>query len=170
MKKLLAILLCLVLVLSLAACAGEGDSKKKNSKKDDTEYDVDLDDLDIDYDDLDIDYDDGNNEELEEWLDDNGDEFISAMEEAFASSSGLTCNSFAEVDGNGFVIDININELDNVDQETKDSMQQAYDSMNSSFETYLEQMQTEISSIEYFQINVCEKDGDILAVIIAGDK
>lgn len=168
MKKLLAILLCLVLVLSLAACAGDSDSKKKSSKKDDTEYDIDLDDLDID--DSDIDYADADNEELEEWLDDNGDEFISAMEQAFATSSGLTCNSYAEVDGNGFVIDICINELDDIDQETKDQLQDTYDSMNSSFDTYLEQMQSEISSIEYFQINVCEKDGDVLAVIIAGDK
>ena len=80
----------------------------------------------------------------------------------------MTCKSTIEAVGSGIVISININELEDVPQETKDAMQSAYDQMNSTFEGLLQQLQQEAPEVTYLKISVCEKDGDVLAVIQAG--
>lgn len=146
LKKLLALLLSVLMLVSLAAC-GSSDKDKDDDKKEKEKA----------------------NAAIEEYVDENKDELLEAMEESFATSSGMTCTSDIEVKGDGFIITININELDDVEDDVKDSLQEAYDSMDSTFEDMLEDLQTELEEIEYFEIEVCDVDGDVLATIHAGE-
>jgi flagellar basal body-associated protein FliL len=98
----------------------------------------------------------------------NEAELVSTMEAAFATSSGLTCTSSIKAEGTGFVISLNINELEGVDGETKAQMQAAFDQQASVFNSLLAQIQTEIPELTYYTIRICEKDGDILATVKAG--
>ena len=110
------------------------------------------------------------NAKIVEYVEKNEDELIDSMEQAFAKSSGMTCDSSMKVEGMGFIIKININELEDVDSSIKAQLQSTYDSMSSTFEPLLEQMQTELAELEYFEIDVCDKNGDLLATVVAGDK
>lgn len=138
MKKILALVLAAVLCLSLAAC---GNKEEKSS---------------------------GPNPEVLAYVEEYGDVLLASMEASFATTSGMTCKSTIDAVGSGIVMSININELEDIPQETKDIMQQAYDAMANTFEGMLKDLQKEAPEITYIKINVCEKDGDILAVIKAG--
>jgi hypothetical protein len=98
-----------------------------------------------------------------------GDEFLDGLEQGFTQNSELTCNSTIAAQGTGIVVHININEIDNVDQATKNQMQAAYDSMSGTFKQSLNQMQRSLPELESLTIYVCEKDGDLLATIYAAD-
>jgi len=104
---------------------------------------------------------------IEEYVEENKDIILGSMEESFTESSGMTCTSDIEVAGNGFIIYININELDDIDDDTKELMQEAYDGMESVWDLMLESMQSEVAELEYIEICVCEGDGDIIATIRA---
>ena len=110
------------------------------------------------------------NQKIVNYINLNKADLLEGFESSFASSSGMTCTSDVEVIGMGFVITININELENVDSSTKAQLQSTYDSMSSTFEPLLDQMQTELPELEYFEIDVCDKNGDLLATIVAGEK
>lgn len=143
MKKLLAMTLVFLMVFSLVACGStNGDSGNAGQKA---------------------------NPEIQNYIDQNKSTIISAMESSFASTSGMTCSSSIEVEGDGFIISININELDDVSSDIKSQLQTTYDAMQSTFDSYLEELQSEISALEYFTIKVCEKDGDVLATITSRD-
>ena len=138
MKKVLSLILVAVLCLSLVACGGK---KQEGS---------------------------GPNAAVVEFVNENKSELLESMEESFATSSGMTCTSDIEVIGSGIVISININEFDNIPKETKDLMQEVYDAMSGTFEGMLSDLQKEIPEVTFMQINVGEKDGDVLATIKAG--
>lgn len=135
MKKALSLILVLVMICSFAACGN-----KSNSTPD-------------------------KNPAIVEFIEENEDSIKSMMETSFASSSGMTCRTEIEVIGNGFVVSVMINELQDVPDETKELMQETYDSMGAVFDSTLEQMQSELPELEYWTIKVCEKDGDVLATI-----
>ena len=170
MKKLLALLLAILMMASLVACGSSDKDDKDDKKKEDSSYN----DKDKDNDE-DEDEDEGKKEtgkqnaSIQSYINANKDELLESMEDSFATSSGLTCTSDIEVIGNGFVIYININELDDVDKATKDAMQDAYDALDSTFEGMLDSLKTELEEIEYFEIQVCDVDGDVLATIHAGE-
>ena len=104
--------------------------------------------------------------DVKNYVDKNGKVFLESMESSFATSSGMTCTSSIEAVGTGIEVFININELDNVPQETKDAMQAAYDSASSVLDSSLELLQQEEPKVSYLKIYVCEKDGDVLATIL----
>lgn len=110
------------------------------------------------------------NSAIEEYVEANRDLLIGSMESSFAGSSGMTCSSDIYVEGMGFVIILNINELDELDEETKQMMQDIYDGMDATFEEALTTFQTELPDLEYFEVQVCEVDGDLIATILAGEK
>ena len=141
MKKIIAIVLALVLSLSLVACGGSSEPAKT-----------------------------AENAAIAAYVEANKADLIAEMEESFATSSGLTCTSDIKVEGMGFVITMNINEMDNVDAATKDLLQETFDSMQGSFDLLIESMQSEVPGIEYFQVVINEVDGDHLVTITAGDK
>ena len=108
-----------------------------------------------------------NSSAVKDYVEANKYTILSSMEQSFATSSGMTCTSSIDVQGNGFIIKLNINELDNIDSATKAQMQSAYDSMSGTFSGMLDDMKKEIPELEYFKIQVCEVDGDLLATINA---
>ena len=113
---------------------------------------------------------DADNSKIKEYVAENKADLLSSMEQSFAASAGLSCDSDIEVKGMGFVISLNIHGLDNVPAEQKAQMKEAYDSMSSVFESSLELMQKDLPELEYYQVDVCEEDGDLLATVVAGDK
>ncbi len=108
-------------------------------------------------------------EKIAQYVADNETELLSTMEESFATSSGMTCTSSIEAVGKGFVINININELDEVGDEYRTAMQGAYDAFGDTFDSLLVEMQEELPELEYYEIRVCEVDGDLIATIKAGN-
>ena len=84
-------------------------------------------------------------------------------------ASGMTCTSSVYAEDCGIVINININELENISEDQKDAMQQTYDNSSATFETALEELQKEIPELEYITIYVCDKNGELLATINAGE-
>ena len=138
MKRVLSLILVAVLCLSLVACGGK---KQENNAP---------------------------NAKVAAYVEEYGDVFLKSMEESFATSSGMTCTSSIEAIGSGIVVSININELEDVPEETKKMMQDVYDAMNPVFEQALDELKKEVPEITALQIRVCEKDGDEVAVIKAG--
>ncbi len=108
-------------------------------------------------------------EKVATFVEENKDVLLSTMEESFATSSGMTCTSSIKAEDCGFVIHININDFEDVSDEIKVAMQGAYDALDETFEKALDEMQTELPELEYFKILVCEKDGDEIATIHAGN-
>ncbi len=113
---------------------------------------------------------DADNAAIVEYVEKNEDAILSSFESSFASAAGMTCSSSIKVEGMGFIITVKINELDNIDSATKKAMQDAYDSMDATFDESLEMMKTDLPELEYYQVIVCEKDGDKLATVTAGNK
>ena len=108
-------------------------------------------------------------QKVADYVEENEKELLDSMEEGFATSSGMTCTSSIKPEGRGFIIQLNINELEDVSGETRTVLQETYDGMQGTFDSLLADMQTELPELQYFQILVCEKDGDILAKIEAKD-
>ena len=173
MKKLLALLLALLMVVTLFAC----DSK--NDRDDEDEDDTTI------SEEKDEEKDEAANEEEEEaveeeeeavkeedsavsaWVEENRETFLESMEASFATSSGMTCTSELEAVGNGVVVWININELDDLTDAQKESVQDTYDQMDATFVQILETLQLDEPAIESLTIHVCEGDGDLIATIYA---
>lgn len=91
-----------------------------------------------------------------------GQAFVDGIAQGF-SSSGMTCTSTLQAKGNGIVVAICINELDNVPQETKDAMQANTATMGDSLKAALGTLTAVVPEIEFMQLHICDKDGDILA-------
>ena len=140
MKKLIALFLVLALTLSLTACSLGGESKPAVDPAE---------------------------QKIAEYVEKNKEALLAGMEASFATSSGMTCTSSIKAEGRGFVIQLNINELEDVPEEDKALLQSIYDGMGENFKSSLKTMQTEIPEIEYYKVLVCEKDGDVLATIEA---
>ena len=143
MKRIIAVALAILLVLSLAACGSTSGSAATPAAK---------------------------NAKIATFVESNKQELLETMESSFAESAGMTCTSDIKVEGMGFVISININELDNIDDAAKEMLQQTYDAMSGTFDAALETMQQDLPELEYFEVQVCEQDGDLLATIVVGTK
>lgn len=96
-------------------------------------------------------------------------EILSSFEEGF-SVSGMTCTSSVVAEGTGFVVKVNIDQLNDLDSATANMMQQTYDAMSSTFDGMLETMKQELPELTYFVFDICEADGDTIATIEAGNK
>ena len=156
MKKALSLVLVLVMVLSLAACGSDSKKTTKNDPIIETTEPIETTAPQL--------------SAVEQWLEDNRAELLSTVEQNFAGSSGMTCTSDAKVEGNGIIINININELDNLGQAEKDMLQQTYDSMLPSFGFMLTGSREELPELEFITMNVCEVDGDLIASIHVDDE
>ena len=109
------------------------------------------------------------NAKFQAYINAHGDELVESMEQSFASSSGLTCTSSIEAKDGGLVITLNINELDNVDEEIKNQMQEGFNSVQGSFDVLLDDLQEEVPEAKHLTLKICEKDGDLIAKIVAKD-
>lgn len=156
MKKLLALLLALVMVLSLCACGMDDDRNSENPDSN-TVSESETEEI----------TEPTNNAAVESYIANNREVLLSSMEESFATSSGMTCTSTIEAEGDGFVITMKINELEDVDAAAKAQMQSAYDQSMEVFNQALTMMQNDVPELKYYKVLVCEKDGDLLAEIHA---
>ncbi len=150
MKKVLSLCLVVVMLCSFAACGGNNDSSNDTSSNDTSSNDTSV---------------ASRNPEIVDYMTKNANVLMDSMESSFASSSGMTCRSTWEVVGNGLILNININELEDLSDEQKSQMQSIYDSNIDQFAGILSSLQTVMPDLEYCDINVCEQDGDIAATI-----
>ena len=112
---------------------------------------------------------DSDTAKIQAYIDASGQDLVDGMEEIFASSSGMTCKSSIKAEDSGIVITIKVNEIDGLTKDQKDLMQSQYDSVQSTFDGLLDEMQKEVPEVKHFTIKVCEKDGDLIAKIVAKD-
>lgn len=106
---------------------------------------------------------------VESYVEKNRDELIETFNSSF-SSSGYSCETELRAEGNGMIFDVKVDALNDLTQEQKDLLQETYDGMSSTFDSSFEQMKEGLPSLEYVVWNVCEADGDIAAVIEAGER
>lgn len=106
---------------------------------------------------------------VETYVEANRDELIETVESAM-SSSGITCEADVRADGNALIIDINIDGINNLTQSDKDMLQDTYDSNMAGFDASFEQMKEGLPSLESATWNICEEDGDVIAVVETGEK
>lgn len=161
MKKLIALILALT--LCLAACGGNSGSKDTPLRPETGLPAAPESNLSVVPENTPV----ADNAAIVSYVEENKADLLAEMEESFAGSSGMTCTSDIRVSGMGFVITLYINEMDNVDAQTKAFLQETYDSMDSYFESSLDLMQMDLPELEYFEMRVCEVDGDLLATIVA---
>jgi len=146
-RRILSLLLVLALCLSLAACAKTEKADTKFESRNGAKP----------------------NPELLEFVETAREELLIDFEAQVELDSDLTFASSLEVVGDGFVITIRINELDDLTDNLKQQLQEAYDALMDSFEAFLKELQDEIPVLEYFLIYICECDGDGIAVVETGD-
>ena len=151
MKKLLALIMALCMMLSFTACGDEPEAPVVENPVIESEPEI------VD------------NPTLVSYLEANKTEFIDAMTSSFEQSAGTTCQGDVKVSGDGFVIDIKVSGLNDIPDDAKAQLQSAYDATSETFEGILTQMQAELPELKYVTYNVCEEDGDILAVINSGE-
>ena len=88
-----------------------------------------------------------------------------------AYSLGQSARKISDVDADAPIVKMRTAaEAKLTAKQQKAQMKEAYDSMSSVFESSLELMQKDLPELEYYQVDVCEEDGDLLASIVAGDK
>lgn len=112
------------------------------------------------------------NSAIVDYVEENEEELVSSFESAFTMGAGgmLTCDSSIKVEGMGFIITIKINELEDLDADTKAQIKEGFEATGSGYDSLIEQMQEELPDLEYFELVVCEKDGDEIATITVGEK
>ena len=98
-------------------------------------------------------------------MNEQGQAFLDGLEQGFSSTSNMTCNSTIEAKGNGIVVKMLINELENVSQSDKAAMQDTMPSMASDLKPALDTLKTIVPELQFMELHICEKDGDILASI-----
>ena len=181
MKKLLALLLALLMVVTLFACDSKNDrddededdttiSEEKDEEKDEAANEEEEEAVEEEEEEAVEEEEEAVKEEdsaVSAWVEENRETFLESMEASFATSSGMTCTSELEAVGNGVVVWININELDDLTDAQKESVQDTYDQMDATFVQILETLQLDEPAIESLTIHVCEGDGDLIATIYA---
>jgi len=185
MKKILAILLCLVFSLTFVACGdsdsngapwgaanntntNEGNAVLGNGivQNDNVQNDVIQNDA-IQNGIISNDINNVVQNDAQKFIDEQGDAFLAELESGFATTSGMGCVSTIVANGTGVVVTMKINGLNNITAAEKSQMQATYDANNATFAAALDSLQMEYPGISSLQINVCEEDGDYLAGIFA---
>ena len=157
LKKFISFSLVIVMMLSLIACGKKDESADTKATESATPS--------VPVATTPVTPDTGANSKIQAYIDQNGASIVSAMEQGFVSSSGMTCKSTIEAKGDGVVIKFNVNELDNVPQENKNAVQTTLDASKSALALSLKEIQQEVPEIKSLEIYLCEKDGDLIAKV-----
>lgn len=139
MKKVITMALALLLLMSLAAC---GKTQMPSVRT--------------------------NQQIVAEYVETNGDELLAGLEEGFTEGSNMTCRTSIQAMQCDIYVTICINELYDVSAEDKASMQAAYDSIQSTWDEALADLQKDVPQIEHLIISVRDRDDNSLAQIRAG--
>jgi len=137
MKKIIALLLVLTLaVFAFAACGGDSD-KGGNDK--------------------------GN--PVADYVKENKDEIIEGFAGGF-EQSGVTAEYSVKASGNDIILTVCIDGVNDLPDEQKDIIADAYESLGDAFAPALEELrETEIAELEKIIFEICEEDGDLIGKI-----
>lgn len=108
-------------------------------------------------------------EEAALFVEERGQALLDEKAETFVTSLGLSCEKSIEAVGCGFVMTFKICEMEEVSDRQKKIQQAEYDKRQAEIDSMLFAYQEELSLIEYFQINICDKYGNVVAVLKAGN-
>ena len=110
-------------------------------------------------------------EKVAQYVEMNSTELADGIKEGF-ELSGLSCTADVKAVGCGIVIGINVTMFEDLSAEDKQIVDEAYDdsSATAAFDKALKELQTELPEAKYLQINICEKDGDVITEIVVGNK
>ena len=139
MKKILALLLAVVMVVGLVACGNKDEDKKSGDNAAPA-----------------------NNPKIEAFVKEQGQAFVDGVAQGF-SGSGMTCKSSIEAKGEGVLVKIRIDGVDNISEEDKTAMQQNIDATGASLSSALATLKTAVPEIQFMELHLCEQDGDLLA-------
>ena len=101
---------------------------------------------------------------VEEYIETNKETIISSVKKGLGNAD-LACTHSIVADGNGFVVNINFNDMDNLTPEDKIAYQAGYNSLRTEFENMLATWRKGFPELGYVKFNMCEKDGDIIYTI-----
>lgn len=100
----------------------------------------------------------------------NQADLLAMFESSFAdAANGITCSSDIKAVGTGFIINVKVSALNGATEEQIQVMEQTYDSLQSTFDQALTQMQSGLPELTYFTINVCDGYGNVLTTVHAGN-
>lgn len=142
MKKILALLLAVVMVVGLVACGNKDEDKKSGETGGNAAP--------------------ANNPKIEAFVKEQGQAFVDGVAQGF-SGSGMTCKSSIEAKGEGVLVKIRIDGVDNISEEDKTAMQQNIDATSASLSSALASLKTAVPEIQFMELHLCEQDGDLLA-------
>ena len=108
-----------------------------------------------------------NDPAVEAFVAEYGDMLIDELEGGIAESAGMTCTSTIEVAGNGFIVYMNVNGMNNMTADEKAAAQEAFDAFGDALDASLLIYQAQVPELQYFNIVVCEEDGDEIATMTA---
>lgn len=157
MKRIFAIVFAVLMIVSMTACGKENDKNTDGSVATPDSAVVTTPDFMA-------------NDKVQTYVEENGEALVASVEKTFAESTGMTCTSTIKAVENGFIIDININELSEVTEEQKLQLQQYCDDAADGFEESLKLMQEELPELEYITLSLRDKDGVFLAAVNVGDR
>ena len=168
MKKLLVLLLALLMVVSLFACGASDDDRREDRDRPTSQRaEKETDEVEEPTEPTVEEPAAEGNEAVAAYVENYGHIFVESLESSFSSSGQMTCTSTIEAKDNGILVKININELEDLTDEMKAAMQEAYDALSETFLACLEELQLEEPAIAFLEIHVCEADGDLIATIYA---
>lgn len=110
--------------------------------------------------------DNANQNPVEKYVGENQEVLVDSLNEDL-QSSGLTCDTTVEAKENGIVFTVKFQGINNLSDEDKALIQSSYDSMGSTFNLALKELQKELPELKSYSVNVCEEDGDLIAAIVA---
>ena len=139
MKRILALLLAVVMVVGLVACGNKDEDKKTGDNAAPA-----------------------NNPKIEAFVKEQGQTFVDGVAQGF-SSSGMTCKATIEAKGEGILVKICIDGVDNVPEENKTAMQENIESTATALSSSLAALKNEVPEIQFMELHLCEQDGDLLA-------
>ena len=110
----------------------------------------------------------GNDSSVEAYVETNREVLAESMKAMF-TANGTAGEVTVEAEGNGIVITILMQGIDNITDAQKAEIQANYDAMKPTLDTMLPAMQTDLPALQYFSYRVCEQDGDLLATLTIGN-
>ena len=107
-----------------------------------------------------------NDPELVKLVENEGAAFEKSFEDSFGSSSGgIECDCKLSVDGTKLIVDCLVAGVDEVPEETRKEMQEAYDATAEELSEAFKPIKDEAPSLTEVILNICEEDGDVIAIV-----
>lgn len=99
-----------------------------------------------------------------------GETFLEGVEEGLAST-GYTCTSSIKAEGNGVVVQMNVNEFTAFSDEQKAALKANYESeaLQASWEASFSTIQAVAPEVEFMKIVICDGNGSIIAEVVTGN-